>query len=248
MSATAAALWSLPWIVPPIAGLLRFRRSRSLDDVSPEVPTRAPLVSVVVPARNERRNIERCVSSILATNYPSLEVIVVDDHSTDGTGDIARRIATRDTRLRVVDAPPLPSDWFGKQWACATGAAAGHGRPPAVHRRRHEARARSASAGRQRADQRSRRSPHRRGTSGDAQLLGARHSAAALRDAGHALWRNGTREPREARRRRDRERAVHSHASNCVRRSGRSRGGARSRRRGSRAGSGILSRSAAQSC
>ena len=122
MSAIAAALWSLPWIVPPIAGLLRFRRSRSLDDVSPEVPIRSPLVSVVVPARNERRNIERCVSSILATNYPSIEVIVVDDHSTDGTGEIARRIAASDTRLRVVDAPPLPSDWFGKQWACATGA------------------------------------------------------------------------------------------------------------------------------
>jgi chlorobactene glucosyltransferase len=123
MSATAAALWSLPWIVPPIVALVRFRRSRSLDDVSPAPPTHAPLVSVVVPARNERRNIERCVSSVLATSYPSLEVLVVDDHSTDGTGDIVREIGDRDARLHVIEAPALPEGWFGKQWACATGAA-----------------------------------------------------------------------------------------------------------------------------
>jgi hypothetical protein len=127
MSATAAALWSLPWIVPPIVALLRFRRSRSLDDVSPEAPLHAPRVSVVIPARNERRNIERCVTSVLAAQYPALEVFVVDDHSTDGTGDIAREVGARDRRLQVVDAPPLPDDWFGKQWACATGAAAATG-------------------------------------------------------------------------------------------------------------------------
>jgi chlorobactene glucosyltransferase len=121
MSTTGAMLWSLPWVVPPLIALLRFRRSRSLDDVSPVV-TAAPLVSVVIPARNERRNIERCVRSVLSTTYPSLEVIVVDDHSTDGTGEVARTIAASDARLRVIEAPPLPDDWFGKQWACAAGA------------------------------------------------------------------------------------------------------------------------------
>jgi chlorobactene glucosyltransferase len=59
---------------------------------------------------------------VLSANYPALEVIVVDDHSTDGTGDIARAIAADDPRLRVVHAPDLPNGWFGKQWACATGA------------------------------------------------------------------------------------------------------------------------------
>ncbi len=82
---------------------------------------------MVIPARNERRNIERCVRSVLATRYPALEVIVVDDHSTDGTGDIARAIARDDDRVRVVNAPELPPDWFGKQWACATGARAARG-------------------------------------------------------------------------------------------------------------------------
>jgi Glycosyltransferases, probably involved in cell wall biogenesis len=127
MQATTALLWSLPWIVPPIVAAIRSRRSRSLDDVSPEITDPAPLVSIIVPARNERRNIERCVSSLLAARYPSFEVIVVDDHSSDGTGDLARAFAARDDRVRVVDSPELPEGWFGKQWACATAAGIARG-------------------------------------------------------------------------------------------------------------------------
>jgi len=122
MAGLAPVLWSLPWVLIPIAAILRSRRSRWLDDVSPNVPPDAPLVSVIIPARNERRNIERCTLSVLRTDYTPTEVIVVDDHSTDGTGDIARAIADNDSRLRVIEAPSLPTGWFGKQWACATGA------------------------------------------------------------------------------------------------------------------------------
>ena len=115
-------LWSLPWVLPPAVVLFRARHSLSLSDVPDAPQPDAPRVSVVVPARNESRNIERCARSVLAAAYPDFEVVVVDDHSTDGTGDIARRIARDDARLRVVEAPPLPEGWFGKQWACATGA------------------------------------------------------------------------------------------------------------------------------
>jgi len=126
-SLLAPLLWTLPWIVPPIVALFRSLNSRSLDDVPSIAPEGAPLVSVIVPARNEARNIERCVRSVLASTYPSLEVIVVNDHSTDATSAIARTIAPDDPRLSVVDAADLPSGWFGKQWACATGAAVAHG-------------------------------------------------------------------------------------------------------------------------
>ena len=122
-----AILWSLPWIIPPLITYFRLRNSRSLDDESDSPPTDAPLVSVIVPARNEARNIERCVSSILSTTYPSVEVLVIDDSSTDGTADVARRAIGGDQRARVVQSEPLPEDWFGKQWACATGAGLSRG-------------------------------------------------------------------------------------------------------------------------
>jgi chlorobactene glucosyltransferase len=122
-----AILWSLPWIIPPLVTYVRLRNSRSLDDESDSPPTDAPLVSVIVPARNEARNIERCVTSILSTTYPSVELLVVDDSSTDATAAIARAAIGDDPRARVVHNSPLPDGWFGKQWACATGAALSRG-------------------------------------------------------------------------------------------------------------------------
>ncbi len=123
----AALLFALPWILLPLVVIARLVRSRFLNAYDPTPPADAPLVSVIIPARNEAHNIERCVAGVLASRWPALEVLVVDDHSTDGTGDIARALAARDPRVRVIDAPPLPDDWFGKQWACQTGANAARG-------------------------------------------------------------------------------------------------------------------------
>jgi len=113
---------ALPWVITPIVTAIRIRNSVSLDSEAGTQPADAPRVSVIVPARNEARNIVKCVRSVLTTSYPDCEVIVVDDHSTDGTGDLARDLAASDRRLRVVANTPLPDGWFGKQWACATGA------------------------------------------------------------------------------------------------------------------------------
>jgi chlorobactene glucosyltransferase len=123
----AAVLWSLPWIIPLVVTYFRLRNSRSLDDESDIPPDNPPLVSVIVPARNEAHNIARCVKSILSTTYPNLELIVVDDSSTDGTAQIARDAAERDPRARFIASPPLPDGWFGKQWACVTGAKVARG-------------------------------------------------------------------------------------------------------------------------
>jgi len=123
----APILFATPWVLAPLAAILRATQSRSLDEERAEPPDEPPLVSIVIPARNEARNIAPCVESALASTYPRLEVIVVDDHSTDETGAIAASIAARDPRLRVIVPPPLPDDWFGKQWACANGAATARG-------------------------------------------------------------------------------------------------------------------------
>jgi chlorobactene glucosyltransferase len=122
-----ALIAALPWVLAPIVIAIRRRDSRSLDEFSADPPSDAPLVSVIVPARNEARGIERCLRSILGTTYPCVEVIAVDDQSTDGTADLASAIARNDPRLLVFTTPPLPRDWFGKQWACATGAAKAKG-------------------------------------------------------------------------------------------------------------------------
>ena len=127
ISTEAAIVAALPWIITPIVTWVRVHGSKSLDDESGSTPPDPPLVSVVIPARNESHNIERCVRSVLTSDYPRLEVIVVDDGSTDGTGEIARRSAGTDSRVRVIETGALPAGWFGKQWACETGARSSHG-------------------------------------------------------------------------------------------------------------------------
>jgi len=118
----ASAMWALPWIAAPVVTAMRLTRSRSLDEASPVAPDDAPFLTVIVPARDEEENVERCLRSILASSYPRLEVVLVDDHSRDATRAIAERIAREDARLRVVSAPDLPGGWFGKPWACSVGA------------------------------------------------------------------------------------------------------------------------------
>lgn len=78
----------------------------------------APAVSVLVPARNEAdRILPESIRSMLAQDYPRLEVIAVDDRSTDPTLEILKGIAREDSRLTVIQGEPLPSGWIGKPWA-----------------------------------------------------------------------------------------------------------------------------------
>jgi len=127
MSVALALTSTLPWLLFPPIVMLRVVQSRSLSDQPLSLPEHPPLVSVVVPARNEARNIGRCIASILATTYARVEVILVDDHSTDDTARIAREAGRDDPRLVIVANPDLPNGWFGKQWACANGAAIAKG-------------------------------------------------------------------------------------------------------------------------
>ena len=75
-------------------------------------------VSVMIPARNEEANLQRCLQSLVAQTAPPFELIVVDDHSTDRTRSIAQSFPT----VRVLEADPLPDGWSGKSNACWTGA------------------------------------------------------------------------------------------------------------------------------
>jgi glycosyltransferase involved in cell wall biosynthesis len=94
----------------------------------PATPTVSgrPTVSVIVPARNEEACLGACLQSILAQDGVAFEVIVVDDHSTDRTREIASSFAS--DQLRIIEAGPLPAGWTGKNNAVTAGskAAIGH--------------------------------------------------------------------------------------------------------------------------
>ena len=97
-----------------------FPKRPRLADLAPQ--REGSLVSVIIPARNESAVIESCVTSVLATVYSPVEVLVVDDRSTDDTAARARELARLDPRLRVVEGEELPGGWYGKPWACTQGA------------------------------------------------------------------------------------------------------------------------------
>ncbi|MEQ1757393.1 MAG: glycosyltransferase family A protein, partial [Vicinamibacterales bacterium] len=105
--------------------LIGGRRIRDLSAASP-LPG-GPFVSVIVAARNEERGIEAGVRSLLALTYASLEVIVVNDRSTDRTGAILQRVHNEDPRLIVVEVSSLPPGWLGKNHALALGATRARG-------------------------------------------------------------------------------------------------------------------------
>ncbi|HYI10459.1 MAG TPA: glycosyltransferase family 2 protein [Thermoanaerobaculia bacterium] len=84
-------------------------------------PRRSPLVSAIVPARDEEGSIERTVRALLAQTYRELEVIVVNDRSTDATGEILARIAREDPRLVIVNGEEPPPGWLGKPHALHLG-------------------------------------------------------------------------------------------------------------------------------
>jgi chlorobactene glucosyltransferase len=88
-----------------------------------------PFVSIIVPARNEERNLPRLLPTLLAQRYPHFEVVVVDDQSTDATPRILAEWAGRDPRLRVVQGSSLPpgADWKGKPHAMHQGAQVARG-------------------------------------------------------------------------------------------------------------------------
>lgn len=88
-------------------------------------PASQPLLSIVIPARNESHIIEQTVRAFLAQDYAPLEVIVVNDRSTDETGSILHGIS--DSRLTVIDGQEPPAGWLGKPWALELGSRSARG-------------------------------------------------------------------------------------------------------------------------
>ena len=91
---------------------------KSLEDFDSNESSGFPLVSILVPARNEERNIRDCLLSLLSQEYPDFEVIVLDDQSSDETPRIIASLSRDHHNLRVLQGQALPAGWPGKHWAC----------------------------------------------------------------------------------------------------------------------------------
>ena len=123
-----ATIVMLLWMLgPPIVVDHHGKIPRLPSDRAARLVEPAPLLSVVVPARNEAKRIRTCIESVLAQDHPNFEVIVVDDRSDDGTDDIVSELAARDARLTLVRGAECPPGWAGKNHALVQGVAASRG-------------------------------------------------------------------------------------------------------------------------
>ncbi len=112
LEVAALAVW-LYALATTVLNLILERPLRPSDRTS------GPFVSIVIPARNEERSIGATVGAMLAQTYRDLEIVVVDDQSTDGTPRILA--AFDDPRLTVIEGEPAPPGWLGKPWALEQG-------------------------------------------------------------------------------------------------------------------------------
>ena len=114
--------FELPWLLPLLLllflGLACWTALRWPAARTARHEDAGDLITVLIPARNEKHNIEACLESVLQQGKQVCEVIVLDDNSEDNTAAIVRNISTLDPRIRLVSGSPLPEGWSGKCWAC----------------------------------------------------------------------------------------------------------------------------------
>ena len=119
----AALLWPAIGVYLLVGG----RALRGLGSVKPRPDDALPSVTIVSTARDEAARVENAARSLLAQDYPNVEIIIVDDRSTDGTGAILDRLGAESPRLRVIRVEALPPGWLGKCHALSIAASAARG-------------------------------------------------------------------------------------------------------------------------
>ena len=98
--------------ITAVSNLILFPR------LQPNQPSQKPKLSILIPARNEAAIIGKTIAALLKQSYPNFELLLLDDQSEDGTGEIALNAANGDPRFRLLSGTPLPPGWLGKNWAC----------------------------------------------------------------------------------------------------------------------------------
>jgi len=111
---------SATWIALIKSMLRTFNESPFLDKFEKKECSK-PKVSIILPARNEEKFIEKCLNSLLNQDYDNYEIIAINDSSKDSTGNIIKEYSKKFPKVIFVDAKPKPDGWIGKNWACIEG-------------------------------------------------------------------------------------------------------------------------------
>ena len=111
---------SATWIALIKSMLKTFHESPFLDKFEKKEHEK-PKVSIILPARNEEKFIEKCLDSLIKQDYDNYEIITINDSSKDSTGDIIKKYSEKFPKVILVDAKPKPDGWMGKNWACIEG-------------------------------------------------------------------------------------------------------------------------------
>ena len=96
-------------------------------DLTLPISANMPLVSVLIPARNEEKNIGLILTDLIGQEYTNLEIIVFDDQSEDKTAQMVKLLSLTDNRIKLISSQGLPDGWLGKNFACHTLSSQAHG-------------------------------------------------------------------------------------------------------------------------
>ena len=111
---------SSTWVILIKSMIMTFHESPFLDKFEKKDHVK-PKVSIILPARNEEKFIDKCLVSLLNQDYDNYEIIAINDSSEDSTGDLIKKYAKKYSKIIPVDANPKPVGWVGKNWACMEG-------------------------------------------------------------------------------------------------------------------------------
>lgn len=109
---------SLVLVVGLWATLLSFSNRRVMEKLKKPHPlAKKPLVSIAIPARDEEHFIQRCVKSLIGQSYENIEILILDDNSTDNTAALVEKLQESDPRVKIIKGKPLKDGWRGKLYA-----------------------------------------------------------------------------------------------------------------------------------
>lgn len=121
------ALSFLLWFLYFILVVITYKQTPKLSKTSSKKSLKnPPLISIIIPSRNEARKIGKCINSLKSQTYPKLEILIVDD-STDNTVEVIRNIVGDDKRFKILKQEKLLSGWVGKSHALQQGSTQANG-------------------------------------------------------------------------------------------------------------------------